>query len=156
MFMFQLQLYKGQICTFFFSMHVFRTIKFKPFFIFFYSFCFRNLEFQRPCITDCAMLFYQARRREPSKLVLVYLIKSRGLVSVTSIPGAVVHAWTSYQDNKRCHPYLLRSCDCGTYFRILVLTIQVWKFKDFSVTQILREINFGESTSFKTAIFATL
>jgi len=30
----------------------------------------------------------------------------------------------------------------------------VWKFHDFSVTQILREINFGESKSSKTIIFA--
>ena len=29
-----------------------------------------------------------------------------------------------------------------------------WKFQDFSVTQILREINFGQSRSSKTAIFA--
>ena len=29
----------------------------------------------------------------------------------------------------------------------------VWKFHDFSVTQILREINFGESKSSKTAVF---
>ena len=32
----------------------------------------------------------------------------------------------------------------------------VWKFKDFSVTQIFREINFGESRSAKTAVFAIL
>ena len=31
----------------------------------------------------------------------------------------------------------------------------VWKFYDYSVTQILREINFGESRRLKTAIFAT-
>ena len=31
---------------------------------------------------------------------------------------------------------------------------QVWKFQDFSVTQILREINFGESRSSKFAFFA--
>ena len=30
----------------------------------------------------------------------------------------------------------------------------VWKFQDFSVIQILREINLGESRSPKTAIFA--
>ena len=30
----------------------------------------------------------------------------------------------------------------------------VWKIHDFSVTQILREVNFGESRSCKTAIFA--
>ena len=29
--------------------------------------------------------------------------------------------------------------------------ITVWKFQDFSVTQILREINFGECRSSKTA-----
>ena len=32
----------------------------------------------------------------------------------------------------------------------------VWQFKDFSVTQIFREINFGESRSAKTAVFAIL
>ena len=32
----------------------------------------------------------------------------------------------------------------------------LWKFQDFSVAQILREINFGESRSSKTAIFAIL
>ena len=32
----------------------------------------------------------------------------------------------------------------------------VWKFHDFSVIQILREINFGDSTSSKTALFAIL
>ena len=32
----------------------------------------------------------------------------------------------------------------------------VWKFQDFSVTQILREINFGECRTSKTAFFAIL
>ena len=32
----------------------------------------------------------------------------------------------------------------------------VWKFQDFSVTQVLREINFGEPRSIKTAIYAVL
>ena len=35
-----------------------------------------------------------------------------------------------------------------------VLLKLLWKFHDFSVTQILREINFGESRSAETAIFA--
>ena len=30
----------------------------------------------------------------------------------------------------------------------------MWKFLDFPITQILREINFGESRSSKTALFA--
>ena len=30
-----------------------------------------------------------------------------------------------------------------------------WNFQDFSVTQILREINFAESRSFKTTVFST-
>ena len=30
----------------------------------------------------------------------------------------------------------------------------VWKCQDFSVTQILREINFGEFWSYKAAVFA--
>ena len=34
------------------------------------------------------------------------------------------------------------------------LWITVWKFHDFPITQILREFNFGESRSFKIAIFA--
>ena len=32
----------------------------------------------------------------------------------------------------------------------------LWKFHDFSIAQILREINFGESRSSKTAVFAIL
>ena len=32
----------------------------------------------------------------------------------------------------------------------------VWKFQDFSVTRILREINFGDSESSKNVVFATL
>ena len=34
--------------------------------------------------------------------------------------------------------------------------LAVWKFQDFSVTQILREINVGESRNSKTAVFAIL
>ena len=34
--------------------------------------------------------------------------------------------------------------------------VTVWKFQDFSITQILRESNFGESRSSKNAIFGTL
>ena len=32
----------------------------------------------------------------------------------------------------------------------------MWKFQDFSVTQILREINFEESRSYKSAVFAII
>ena len=32
----------------------------------------------------------------------------------------------------------------------------VWKFHDFSITQILREINFGDSRSAKSAILTYL
>ena len=32
----------------------------------------------------------------------------------------------------------------------------MWKFQDFCITQILREINFWDSRSAKTAIFALL
>ena len=32
----------------------------------------------------------------------------------------------------------------------------MWKFHDFPITQILREISFGESKSSKTAVFAIL
>ena len=34
--------------------------------------------------------------------------------------------------------------------------MEVWTFQDFSITQILREINFGESRSSKIVIFANL
>ena len=34
------------------------------------------------------------------------------------------------------------------------MSCTVWKFQDFSVTQILREINFGQCKSSKTAVFA--
>ena len=33
---------------------------------------------------------------------------------------------------------------------------KVWKYQDFSITQILREINFGDPKSAKTADFAIL
>ena len=36
------------------------------------------------------------------------------------------------------------------------LTVTVWKFQKFSITQNLREINFGDSRSAKTAVFALL
>ena len=36
------------------------------------------------------------------------------------------------------------------------LHITVWKFQDFCITQIIREINFEHSRSAKTAIFALL
>ena len=32
----------------------------------------------------------------------------------------------------------------------------MWKFHDFSITQILREINFGDSTNAKSAILTHL
>ena len=32
----------------------------------------------------------------------------------------------------------------------------VWKFQDFSITEILREINFGDSRRAKIAVFAIL
>ena len=35
-----------------------------------------------------------------------------------------------------------------------VASCTVWKFQDFSVIQILREINFGDSRSSKIAVFA--
>ena len=36
------------------------------------------------------------------------------------------------------------------------LPTKVWKFQDFSITQILREINLGGSRSSKTAVLAIL
>ena len=41
-----------------------------------------------------------------------------------------------------------------TYPRSALCT--VWKFHDFAITQILREINFGEFRSAKIAVFANL
>ena len=46
---------------------------------------------------------------------------------------------------------------CNTFWVfsfISCLSFTVWKFHDFSVTQILREINFGESRSSENAVFA--
>ena len=40
------------------------------------------------------------------------------------------------------------------YIHIQPFYLTVWKFHDFSITQILREINFGDSWSCKTAVFA--
>ena len=37
-------------------------------------------------------------------------------------------------------------------FLIVFLQYTVWKFHNFSITQILREINFGDSRSAKSAI----
>ena len=37
---------------------------------------------------------------------------------------------------------------------MICFNFTVWKFQDFSITQILREINFGEIRSAKTAVFA--
>ena len=39
---------------------------------------------------------------------------------------------------------------------ITVLPTTLWKFHDFSITQILREINFGDSRSAKSAILTHL
>ena len=39
---------------------------------------------------------------------------------------------------------------------IAILLITVWQFQDFSVIQIFREINFGESINPKNAVFAIL
>ena len=44
----------------------------------------------------------------------------------------------------------------NTYLDIASILHSVWKLQDFSVTQILREINFEASRSSKTAIFAIL
>ena len=41
------------------------------------------------------------------------------------------------------------------YFKAIISLInRMWKFQDFSTTQILREINMGVSQSSKTATFA--
>ena len=42
------------------------------------------------------------------------------------------------------------------YIKSKVEVCTVWKFHDFSITQILREINFGDSTSAKSAILTHL
>ena len=39
---------------------------------------------------------------------------------------------------------------------ISVTNFTVWKFQDFSVIQILREIIFGEGRTFKSTVFAIL
>ena len=44
---------------------------------------------------------------------------------------------------------------CGIHFPIQNM-YTVWKFHDFSITQILREINFGESRSAKSATLTQL
>ena len=41
-----------------------------------------------------------------------------------------------------------------TYSSLSSKLTTVWKFQDFSITQILREINFGEFRSAKIAVFA--
>ena len=43
-----------------------------------------------------------------------------------------------------------------SYFSYCCSTSTVWKFHDFSITQILREINFGDCTSYKSAILKAL
>ena len=48
--------------------------------------------------------------------------------------------------------YLTLIFEIWTNFLELTVQITVWKFHDFSVIQILREINFGESRSSITAI----
>ena len=43
--------------------------------------------------------------------------------------------------------------------KLAIISLQnctVWKIQDFTVTQILREINFDQSLSSKTALFAIL
>ena len=41
-------------------------------------------------------------------------------------------------------------------FEIKQSILTVWKFQDICITEILHEINFGESRSAKTAVFAIL
>ena len=41
-------------------------------------------------------------------------------------------------------------------FENLCSNFTVWKFHDFSITQILREINFGDSANAKSAILRHL
>ena len=45
---------------------------------------------------------------------------------------------------------------CGKMCMFTYYVYTVWRFQDFSVTQIIREINFGESRNSKTAIVAIL
>ena len=55
------------------------------------------------------------------------------------------------------HPNILvitKCFICSKSFKLFLSNITVWKFQEFSVSQILREINFGESRSVETAIFA--
>ena len=48
---------------------------------------------------------------------------------------------------------------CSTYWKrhgMEPLLLRVWKFHDFSITQLLHEINFGDSKSAKSAILTNL
>ena len=40
------------------------------------------------------------------------------------------------------------------YLKLFFFVLSVWKYQDFSVSQILREINFGGCRSSKLAVFA--
>ena len=42
------------------------------------------------------------------------------------------------------------------FFDNQIVATAVWKFKNFSITQILREINFGDCRSSKTVFFAII
>ena len=45
---------------------------------------------------------------------------------------------------------------CPTFQKYACMNVSEWKFKDFSTTPILREINLRDSSTSKTAIFANL
>ena len=51
----------------------------------------------------------------------------------------------------RCYQVMIS----GSVFVKLGLCFKVWKFQDFYVIQILRQINFGESIGSKTAFFCS-
>ena len=52
--------------------------------------------------------------------------------------------------------HFLSLVDLKKNYNYVDMVPTVWRFRDFSITQILREINFGESRSSKIAIFAIL
>ena len=45
---------------------------------------------------------------------------------------------------------------CVTLYKNVNIVYTVWKFQDFCITEILREINFEDSRSAKSAVFAIL
>ena len=58
--------------------------------------------------------------------------------------------WSTVMSSVVAHVSLFAMMSIGKWIRVYT----VWKFYDFSITHILREINCRDSESFKTAVFA--